>query len=59
MGYKVHFINRVVSIVILLWSVIMLIAGSFLVYKNYSYADTLAKNEAVVSVKKDLATVHG
>jgi len=55
MGYKVHFINRVVTIVILLWSSIMLIAGGFLVYKNYSYADTLAKNEAMVSVKKDLA----
>ncbi len=55
MGYKVHFINKVVLIVILIWSLLMLSAVIISVSDNYRYADKLAKNEAVVSVKKDLA----
>jgi len=55
MGYKVHFINRVVLIIMLIWSLLMLIAGVISVSDNYIYADRLAKNEALVSVKKDLA----
>ncbi len=54
-GYKVHFINRVVLIIVLIWSVLMLSAGAISVFENYKYADALAKNEAFVSIKKDLA----
>ena len=55
MGYKTRFINRVVLIVILIWSLLMLSAGAVSIFKNYRYADKLAKHEALVSVKKDLA----
>jgi len=55
MSYRVHFINRIFYIVIFIWSVVMLSAMAFLVNNNYDYADKLAKHEAVVSVKKDLA----
>ena len=55
MGYKVRFINRVVLIVMLIWSLLMLVAVIISSSDNYRYADKLAKNEALVSVKKDLA----
>jgi len=55
MGYKVRFINRVVLIVMLIWSLLMLVAAIISISDNYRYADKLAKNEALVSVKKDLA----
>jgi len=55
MGYKVRFINRVVLIVMLIWSLLMLISAVVLVSNNYTYAEKLAKSEALVSVKKDLA----
>lgn len=55
MSYKVDFINRIVLFIILGWSTLMLIAGVISVFENYRYADNLAKNEALVSVKKDLA----
>jgi len=55
MGYKVRFINRVVLIVMLIWSLLMLVAAIISISDNYRYADRLAKHEAIVSVKKDLA----
>ncbi|MCD6174119.1 MAG: DUF3365 domain-containing protein, partial [Sulfurimonas sp.] len=55
MKYKVRFINKVVYIIIFLWSVLMLSVGMISIYNNYDYASSLVENEAVVSVKKDLA----
>jgi len=55
MGYRVRFINRMVYIMIIIWSLLLFSAGFISVYENYTYADSLAENEAVVSVKKDLA----
>ncbi len=55
MGYKASFINKIVYIVLLIWSILMLIIGLILVRKEYAYAFNLAKYEAIVSVKKDLA----
>lgn len=40
---------------IFIWSVILLRTGDLRVSTNYGYADSLAENEAIVSVKKDLA----
>ncbi|MFK5936921.1 MAG: DUF3365 domain-containing protein [Sulfurimonas sp.] len=55
MSYKARFINRVVYMIVVIWSIIMLIAGFVSVKENYKYADKSAKHEALVSVKKDLA----
>ena len=55
MAYKLQFINKIVLIAILIWSLLMVVAGLINVNTNYSYANSLAKYEAVVSVKKDLA----
>ena len=55
MKYKLHFIKMVVYGMIFIWSIIMLGVACLFVYENYEYADTLAKNEALISVKKDLA----
>ncbi|MDA3908236.1 MAG: DUF3365 domain-containing protein, partial [Sulfurimonas sp.] len=55
MGYRAKFINRIVYMVIAAWSALMLVVGLVSMYQDYAYADLLAKNEAVVSVNKDLA----
>lgn len=55
MGYSVGFINKIVYILTLMWSALILGAGVLSIYDNFKYADSLAKNEAEVSVKKDLA----
>ena len=55
MFFKLKFINRVVIIIIFVWSVIVLGAGALNIKKHYKYADSLAKTEARVSVKKDFA----
>jgi len=55
MGVKVQFINRVVAILILFWSLLLGVIVFIFIFENYHYADTLAKHEAVISVKKDLA----
>ena len=55
MSYRVEFINRVVLIIIAVWSIIILGAGVLNVKNHYDYADSLVKTEAEVSVKKDLA----
>ncbi len=55
MGYKAKFINKIVYMLIISWSALMLIASVASMYRDYDYATLLAKNEAVVSVKKDVA----
>jgi len=55
MRYKVKFINRVIYIIVFIWSIIVLGAVLVNVKNNYDYADSLVKTEAIVSVKKDLA----
>ncbi|NOQ31350.1 MAG: DUF3365 domain-containing protein [Helicobacteraceae bacterium] len=55
MGKKVHFINKLMIIVMLLWTLLLGLIAAYFIFENYNYADKLAKNEAVVSVKKDLA----
>jgi len=55
MSYKVRFINRVVFIIIVIWTLIMFIAGYVNVTENYKYSESLAEHEALISVKKDLA----
>ena len=55
MAYRVRFINKIVFIVMIFWTLLVLSVGSVFTYMDYSYADKLAKNEALVSVKKDFA----
>ena len=55
MSGKINFINRVVYFIIFAWSAVLFGIMLLFVYENYSYADALAKHEAIVSVKKDLA----
>lgn len=55
MRLKARFINTIVLIIALLWSVVILSISLLFIYQNYNYADRLAQHEAVVSVKKDLA----
>lgn len=59
MNYKEHFVNKIVAFVIFIWTVLLLAAGTVIVYQDYSYALVLAKNEAVVSVKKIWHIVRG
>ncbi len=55
MDYKIGFINKIAYSAIFVWSIFMLGAILMSRYHNYNYADKLAQNEAIVSVKKDLA----
>lgn len=55
MGYRVKFINKIVYIILFIWSVLLFISGYLNVTNNYNYAESLAQTEAVVSIKKDLA----
>jgi putative nucleotidyltransferase with HDIG domain len=55
MGNKTNFINKFTIVLVLIWTALMSLAAYIIIKKNYAYADVLAKNEAVVSVKKDLA----
>ena len=55
MAYRIDFINRVIYLILFIWTTIILIASVISIHKNYEYADILAKNEAIVSIKKDLA----
>ena len=52
---KVLLINKIFYIVLTIWTILLFGAAVVIVYDNYNYADSLAKNEAIVSVKKDLA----
>jgi diguanylate cyclase (GGDEF)-like protein/putative nucleotidyltransferase with HDIG domain len=55
MAYKMHILNKIAYFVVFIWTVILW-GGLFIVaYDNYSYADVLAKTEALVSVNKDIA----
>ena len=49
MSYRLRFINKVVYIVIFVWSLIMFATAAFLIYQDYSHAVALAKHEAIVS----------
>ena len=55
MSYRINFINRIVYAVVFIWTSLVSIDVLLTGYENYTYADTLAENEALVSVKKDLA----
>jgi len=55
MQYRVEFIRRIVYIIIFIWTLIVFAAGFINIINNYDYAESLAKNEAEVSVKKDFA----
>jgi len=55
MGYRARIIDKVFLFVLFFWSVLMISVSYLYVNINYNYADSLAKNEAEVSVKKDLA----
>ncbi len=55
MSVQRKFINRIALYILLIWSVIVVVMGVVLVKEEYQYAYSLAKNEAEVSVKKDLA----
>jgi len=55
MRYKTRFINKIVYLLIFIWSLIIFTSTGIEVFNHYSLADKLAKNEAIVSVKKDLA----
>jgi len=55
MSVKVRFLNIVVLIVTLVWTMLVLLVSVAFTYHDFKYADKLAKNEAMVSVKKDLA----
>lgn len=55
MKYTVKFINKIIYLMIALWTFVSLISFSIATKHNFDYAKSLAKNEAVVSVKKDLA----
>ena len=55
MSYRVRFVHKVVYIIMFLWSIVIFSALFISIHDNYSYAQALAKNEAIVSVKKDLA----
>lgn len=55
MSYKAKFINRIVNVLIISWSLFMLFAAIVSIYRDYDYATILVKNEAIVSVKKDIA----
>lgn len=55
MSYKIRFINRIVYIIVFVWSIIIFGAAGIKIFNHYSFADQLAENEAIVSVKKDLA----
>ncbi|MEA2091752.1 MAG: DUF3365 domain-containing protein, partial [Campylobacterota bacterium] len=55
MSVKVRFLNLIVLIVTLIWTMLVLFVSSAFIYYDFNYADELAKNEALVSVKKDLA----
>jgi len=52
---KIHIINKIFYTVLTVWTILFFGAVLVIVYNNYTYADSLAKNEAIVSVKKDLA----
>lgn len=55
MSYKIHFVDKVVYFIVFIWSVLMLSIVVTSTFQEYNYANNLAKNEAIVSVKKDLA----
>jgi len=55
MSYRIRFINRIVYTIIFIWSVIIFGAMGIKIFSHYSLANQLVENEAIVSVKKDLA----
>ncbi|WP_345991874.1 HD domain-containing phosphohydrolase [Sulfurimonas sp. HSL-1716] len=55
MAFRARFINKIAYVLALVWSVLIFASASVSIYNDYKYADALVKNEAVVSVNKDLA----
>jgi len=55
LSYKTNFVDKIVYILVLIWSALMLSIVLISTYQNYNYADNLAKYEAVINVDKDLA----
>lgn len=55
MSVQKRFINRVALYVLLIWTIIVGSVEVFLVYKEYQDAIAIAKHEAIVNVRKDLA----
>lgn len=55
MNKKLKIINQLSYYIIIIWTFLLLGIAIVFSLQNYKYADDLAKNEAVVSVKKDLA----
>ena len=55
MYFKQKFLKRATWGILILWTLLILLISAVFIRDNYTYANTLAKNEAVVSVKKDIA----
>ena len=55
MQYKIKFIKKFMYIIIFIWTLLIASAGCINALNNYKYANLLAKNAAVISIKKDLA----
>jgi putative nucleotidyltransferase with HDIG domain len=55
MSVQRKFIDKIFIYIVLIWTVIVLSVGSFLSYREYKDAVSIAKHEAVVNVRKDLA----
>ena len=55
MQYKLRFINLIIYSIIFLWTLIIGSIVGLFIYENYTYADELAKTEAITSVEKDIA----
>lgn len=55
MSVQKRFINKIALYVLLIWSLMIGTVEGFLVYREYIDAKNIAKHEAVVNVRKDLA----
>jgi len=55
MSNKVHFINKIVYILVFVWSLFIFGVTGVQILNHYSTAEEQAKHEAIISVKKDLA----
>ena len=55
MDIQKHFINKIVSFILIFWTFLLAIIGLYLITYEYKEAENTAIKEAVVSVKKDLA----
>lgn len=55
MAYKLRFINIIVYATLVVWTFLITGITALFIYENYTYAESLAENEAVTSIKKDIA----